>query len=132
MRAGGHVGRAGPRATNSVDKSNKSKMAAGGAPYVSLTPPEHSVSFTTPRPPLRTQMLPTPAPSGSGGVLARSEQGVFREPGAPCFASDSTMRRRRVHVKMHETDGFDDRRVHALIVASRSARVEAWRAGACG
>jgi hypothetical protein len=37
-----------------------------------------------------------------------------------------------VHVKMHEADGFDDRRVHALIVASAGSRVEARRAGACG
>jgi hypothetical protein len=42
MQAGGHVGRAGPRATNSVDKS---KMTAGGAPYVSLTQPKHSFSL---------------------------------------------------------------------------------------
>jgi hypothetical protein len=37
-----------------------------------------------------------------------------------------------VHVKMHETDGFYDRRVHAFIVASAEAWVEPRRAGACG
>ena len=37
-----------------------------------------------------------------------------------------------VNVKMHEADGFYDRRVHAFIVASAGARVEARRAGACG
>ena len=37
-----------------------------------------------------------------------------------------------VHVKMHEADGFENGRVHAFIVASAAARVEARRAGACG
>jgi hypothetical protein len=42
MQAGGHVRRAGPGPTNSGDKS---KMAASGGPYVSLTRPACSVTF---------------------------------------------------------------------------------------
>ena len=37
-----------------------------------------------------------------------------------------------VHVQMHEADGFDDGRVHAFLVASAGARVEARRGRACG
>ncbi len=37
-----------------------------------------------------------------------------------------------VHVKMHEADGFDDRRVHAFLVARASARVEGEQGRACG
>ena len=37
-----------------------------------------------------------------------------------------------VHVQMHEADGFDDRRVHALVVASAGARVESAQGGGCG